>query len=173
MPTAPFAHEREAARRSHFVRLFFSFPFSFADRFFFSFIHSPSCLQLCHVSHLSHHPRTTCLPHATCRPSSHLCHAAPFRSRTRGATLQPPSAFFSSFSFSFSFADFPFFSHVSLLFIPFPHVVLLPLFLALQCDSTPPPSPRSGTPSLPRLGLGRDVTRHCLTLWDALFIPHA
>jgi hypothetical protein len=41
---------------------------------------------------------------------------------------------------------------------------------AFLCDSTPPPSPRSGTLSLPRLGLGRDVTSPHVSLWDT---PHS
>ena len=102
----------------------------------FSFIHTPSCLRLHLVSHLSCRPNATCLPHTTCCPSSCLCHAAPFRSQTRGATLQPPSTFFYHFPFPFHLLTSPL-SHMSLL-VPLPRVASPPsLPLRLGASSLP------------------------------------
>ena len=111
---------------------FLSFLFSFADRF-----HS--------------HPLTTC------RPSSRLYHARPSAHERVARRCSHLVRFFYLFPFPFRSLTSPF-SHM------FPsslcHVSRRPP--AFLCDSTPPPSPRSGTPTLPRLGLGCDATRHRL-----------
>ena len=79
--------------------------------------------------------------------------------------------FFQSFSFSFLFADCSRFltylppAHPSATRRVAPHVPR-PQF----SSATQPPSPHSGTPSLPCLGLGHDVTSPHVSLWDA---PHA
>ena len=80
-----------------------------------------------------------------------------------------PGAFILSFSFSFSCADCSPFSHMSPSYSSLCHMSWCPP-PAFFCDSTPPPSPHSGTPSLPHLGLGRDATSPHVSLWNT---PHS
>ena len=67
----PSAHEREAARHSHLVRFIFSFPLSFADRFFLFHSHPLLLAPSSRVALVVLPPRHASPP----------CHASPFATR--------------------------------------------------------------------------------------------
>jgi hypothetical protein len=75
--------------------------------------------------------------------------------------------FFLSISFSLSFADFPFFSHVSL--IPLPRVASPPS-LPLRLNASSLPLLWDTHPSPPGPGIWCNTTSPHILLWDA---PHA